>query len=574
MYAAHILRAAPWAVLFFGTLKAGDLGPAGETAMGVRTTDLTDPDTRRQGAASAAAPSLPPVARRFEELEGLVSLAGETSERAEVRAPLSRALLGQVPLCSSADVADAVRRGRLAQRAWSDIPVEDRCRILVRFHDLLLDRYDEALDVIQLETGKARRHAFEEVADVAIVARYYGQTAIKLLRPRRRRGAIPVLTRTREFRHPRGVVGIIAPWNYPLSLSAADSLPALAAGNAVVLKPDLQTSHAALWALALLREAGLPLNVLQVVTGDGPGTGGALVDHADFISFTGSTATGRVVAGRAASRLIGCSLELGGKNAMIVRADADLEKAVAGAVRGCFANAGQLCVSIERLYVHAVIFEPFLEAFVDRTRELRLGAGFDFEADVGSLISERQLRKVQMHVDEAAVGGARVHTGGRSRPDIGPYFFEPTILTDVTSEMRIFSEETFGPVVAVSPFHSDDEAVELANDSSYGLSASVWTQDPEQGIRIARRLEAGTVNVNEAYAAAWGSVDAPMGGFKESGVGRRHGVEGLLKFTEPQTVAVQRGVPLDLAAPELGSARYRGLVRRVLRHLRRVPGLR
>jgi acyl-CoA reductase-like NAD-dependent aldehyde dehydrogenase len=267
--------------------------------------------------------------------------------------------------------------------------------------------------------SRSAEHAFEEIVDAAVTTSYYARAAGRLLRVRRRGGAVPLFTRTREYRHPRGVVGLIVPWNYPLSLAVGDAAPALASGNAVLLKPDPQTSHTALWALALLLEAGLPADVLQVVTGDGPRSGRAVVDVADYIFFTGSTARGGAVARRAASRLVGCALELGGKNAMIVRADADLERAVAGAVRGAFTNAGQLCISIERLYDHASIFEPFLRAFAERTRRLRLGAGLDFEADVGSLASERQLRKVEEHVRDAVASGATVHAGGRARPGAG-----------------------------------------------------------------------------------------------------------------------------------------------------------
>jgi len=508
---------------------------------------------------------------RFSGLSPFATLAGGAHETATIRAPFSGEALAELPLAGPADLDHAVEIARAARAEWSRVPVKARVEIFRSFRALLLDRHEEVLDVLQLETGKARRHAFEELADVAFVAAYYARGAGRLLKLRRRTGAIPGLTRTAEARHPRGVVGVIAPWNYPLALAVSDSLPAVLAGNAVIVKPDLQTTHTALAALELLLEAGLPAGVFQVVPGDGPGAGAGLVDRADYISFTGSTATGRVVAQRAGARLIGCSLELGGKNPMIVREDADLMKAVDGAVRGSFANAGQLCISSERIYVHQSVFEPFLRLFSTRTRALRLGAGLDYEAEMGSLTYEHQLRKVEHHVRDAVEKGAMLSAGGNARPDIGPLFYEPTVLSGVTPEMRLFSEETFGPVVSVYPFASDEEAISLANDSCYGLNASIWSGDVKMALRMARRIEAGAVNINESYSAAWGSVDAPMGGWKDSGTGRRHGAEGLLKFTESQTVAVQKGVPLDLSAPWLRkkSARHSALV--VLKRFR--PGV-
>jgi acyl-CoA reductase-like NAD-dependent aldehyde dehydrogenase len=341
-----------------------------------------------------------------------------------------------------------------------------------------------------------------------------------------------------------GVVGFIVPWNYPLNLAITDAVPALMAGNTAVLKPDAQTSLTALWAVGLLREAGLPADVFTVVTGDGPVVGPAVGERVDFLMFTGSGRTGRLVARQAAERLIGCSLELGGKNPMIVLRDADLEKAVDGAVRGCFAAAGQICVSIERIWVHDSIWDAFLERFVERTKALRLGAAFDYSIDVGSLASERQMQTVQQHVSDALEQGARLLAGGRARPDLGPLFYEPTILADVRPGMKLHAEETFGPVVSVYPFASEVDAIDQANNSRYGLSASIWTRDTRRGARLAQKIRAGSVNVNEAYAATWGSVDSPIGGMKESGLRSRHGAEGILKFTESQTVAVQRVIPI------------------------------
>ena len=298
--------------------------------------------------------------------------------------------------------------------------------------------------------------------------------------------------------------------------------------------------------------------------------GPELVKHADYVSFTGSTRTGREVAQGAAARLIGVSLELGGKNAMVVLDDADIEKAAAGAVRACFSSAGQLCISIERLYVHESIADAFLERFAARTRAMRLGNSLAYGAEMGSLVGERQLKTVERHVREAVDKGATVLAGGAARPDIGPYFFEPTILDGVEGSMAVCEEETFGPVVSVYRFSDVDDAVERANATAYGLNASVWTTSSSRGREVAARLRTGTVNINEGYAPAYGSVQSPMGGMKDSGLGRRHGSEGILKYTEAQTVAQQRLLPMapSLGMSEEGYARFMTTSLRVLKALR------
>ena len=482
----------------------------------------------------------------FDRLRTAVTLLEEPVDRIAVRAPFTGAVLGNLPACEEQDVEYAVNRARAAQPEWGARPVVERAAVLLRFHDLLLERQDEVLDIIQLESGKARRHAFEEILDTAVVARYYARHSARLLRPRRRKGALPLLTKTIEYRVPVGVVGFVVPWNYPLNLAVTDALAALMAGNTGVLRPDPQASFTALWAVKLLREAGLPPDALSVVTGEGPAQGQALVDRVDYAMFTGSTRTGRVVGGRAAARLIGCSLELGGKNPMLVLEDADLDRAVDGAVRGCFVGAGQVCISTERIYVHDSLFDHFVAAFAERTRGLRIGAALDYSVEVGSLTSERQVHAIEEHVRDAVEKGATLVAGGRRRPELGPLFYEPVILTGVRAGMKVFAEETFGPVAAVYPFASEDEAVQLANASCYGLSASIWTRSAARGMRLAQRIEAGSVNINEAYAATWGSTDAPVGGMKQSGLHPRHGAEGLLKYTQPRTVSVQRVIPVGV----------------------------
>ncbi len=494
-------------------------------------------------------------------------------------APFTGAPIASIPLSTPDDVARAARRARAAQRLWAARPMRERTAVLLRLHDLLLARQSDVLDLIQIETGKARAHAFEEVVDIANVARHYAARAGAYLADRRVLGLIPGLTATRVVRHPVGVVGVISPWNMPLTLVLGDVLPALVAGNAVLLRPDRQTTLTALWAAELLDDAGLPDDLLQVVSGDRT-IGAAVVDHADAVIFTGSTGGGRDVAGRAGTRLIPTTLELGGKNGVYVADDVDVEVTAKGLVRTSFASVGQVCVSAERVYVHEAVYDEVVAAFVARTQALRLGSGLDYRSDMGSLTSADQLARVVEHVEDAVGHGATVLAGGEQRPDLGPYFYEPTILADVPPQARCFREETFGPVVAVYPVASDDEAVAAVNDTEYGLAAGVWTADERRGWAIARRLRAGSVAVNEAYVAAWAPIGAPQAGWGISGLGARHGREAVLAATRPQTIALQHathglvgrrgpGLGLDRMVFDLGADVWTRLYTGALQAMRR-----
>ncbi|QZY29849.1 succinic semialdehyde dehydrogenase [Nocardioides coralli] len=473
-------------------------------------------------------------------LTGRVLASG--GETTPVSSPLNGQPLAHVPQSSTADVRDAVARARRAQETWARTPVAERAAVLLRLHDLVLDRQAEICDLVGLESGKARKDAFLEVAHVALTARYYARTAEDHLATRRVPGMFPGLTHVELNRVPKGVVGIISPWNYPFTMALCDGLPALAAGNAVVIKPDAQTMLTALLGAELLEQAGLPRDLWQVVAGPGKDIGPPLIEGSDYICFTGSTATGRLIASQCADRLIGCSLELGGKNPLLVLRDADLEKAAEGATRAAFSNAGQLCVSTERFYVADQVYDRFVERFVARTEAMTLGSTLDWSVDMGPLISQQQLDTVTTHVEDAVSKGARLLTGGRPRPDLGPYFYEPTILEGVTPEMTCFGHETFGPVVALYRFHDEADAVARANQGDYGLNASIYSQDGRRARQIAREIRCGTVNINEGFGATFGTLAAPMGGMRQSGMGRRQGSEGILRYTETQSVGTQRGL--------------------------------
>jgi acyl-CoA reductase-like NAD-dependent aldehyde dehydrogenase len=511
-----------------------------------------------------------PLAHSFiAELDrDIVSTTGQT---VPVIAPFSGRVLHELSQSSAGDVQNGYVRARFAQLAWARRGFAHRRAVLLRAHDLLLARRERLLDAVQSETGKSRGQAFEEIFQAASVTRYNALSARGVLRGGRRRAGIPLVVTTRVRYRPKGVAGVITPWNYPLSLAAMDVVPALAAGCGVVQKIDNQ---GALSILALRRafiDAGVPAELWTVVTGDGNTIGGAVTRNADYICFTGSTATGKIVAAQAAANLTGVSLELGGKNPMIVLDDVDPTKAATDAAYACFSSLGQLCVSTERIYVERGVAAAFLGEFARITGELTLSGAFDYSADVVSLTTQAQLERVTAHVTDAVAKGATVLAGGKPRPDIGPLFFEPTVLTGVTPEMHLYANETFGPVVSVAIVDSEQEAILAANNSEFGLNASVFSGSPGRAMRIANALEAGSVNINEGYRGSFSSVDAPMGGVKQSGLGRRNGPEGLLRFVDPVTVSRATGL---LQLPRLGRefARLAGpmlLLARILKLLRR-----
>jgi succinate-semialdehyde dehydrogenase/glutarate-semialdehyde dehydrogenase len=472
-----------------------------------------------------------------------------TGEAVPTYTPITGQPLAMIPQSSAADVKEAFARARRAQQAWARTGLEHRSRLLLRLHDLVLDRQDEIMDLVCWESGKARKHAYDEPLHVALTARYYARTAHQHLDPQRRVGIVPGLTRVEVNQVPKGVVGIIAPWNYPFDLALIDGLPALLAGNAVVTKPDAQTMLSALLAAELLEAAGFPEGLWNVVAGPGRELGGPIIERSDYVCFTGSTATGKLIAAQCADRLIGCSLELGGKNPILVLRDADLDRAAEGAVRASFSSAGQLCVSMERMFVADQVYDRFKATFVERTKAMALRPGIEWGSDMGSLISQDQLDTVKAHVEDAVAKGATVLAGGKARPDLGPYFFEPTILEGVTPEMTCFGNETFGPVISLYRFHDEADAVSRANAGEYGLNASIYSKDTKRARVLARHIKCGTVNINEAFAATFASVDSPMGGMRESGMGRRQGAEGIHRYTESQAVAVQK---LLRFAPVLG----------------------
>jgi acyl-CoA reductase-like NAD-dependent aldehyde dehydrogenase len=443
--------------------------------------------------------------------------------------PADGSVVGHFPVADAAQVSAVVERSRAAQPAWNQSGVRRRVQILRHFQRLLHEQKTQVAELISREAGKPAVEALlTEVLVVLDAVRFLRKNAYSAFWPRAVPHGNPILKakRGRLLREPYGVIAIISPWNYPFSIPATETLAALAAGNAVVLKPSEFSPAVAMELARLLHQAGVPEDVFQVVIGEGPAGAALLEAPIDKVIFTGSVATGKRIAQAAAQRLLPAVLELGGKDPMIVLADADIDVASSAAVWGAFVNAGQTCLSVERCYVHRSLYDKFLAACVEKTRKLRVGKGTDPAVEVGPMIHQRQLQIVEAQVKEAKAEGARVLCGGERLSQLGPNFFAPTVIVDVNHSMRLLKEETFGPVLPIMPFDTEDEAIHLANDSAFGLAASVWTRDRQRGEAIASKIHAGTVMVNDVICG-FGISEAPHGGVKASGLGRTHGKLGL-----------------------------------------------
>ncbi|HEY5708800.1 MAG TPA: aldehyde dehydrogenase family protein [Solirubrobacterales bacterium] len=457
----------------------------------------------------------------------------------EVHNPATGGLIATVAIDSPEKVTETVARVRANQAEWEAIGIEGRYRWLSKLRDWLLDNSERVIDTMQAETGKVRADASGEPVYLADLINFYGSKAARFIGEEAVRPHTPLLAskKLRVQYRPHPVVGIISPWNFPLILALGDAIPAMQAGAAVVVKPSEFTPLGLAEVVkAWKEEIGGP-DVFDCVQGIGE-TGGALVDEVDFVQFTGSDRTGRKVMARAAETLTPVSLELGGKDPMIVLADADLDRAANAAAWGGMMNSGQICMSVERIYVEEPAYDSFLAKLTAAVAELRQGAdGKGFGKEVGAMTSPNQIGIVEDHVGDALASGAKALTGGKRVPGPGDYF-EPTVLVDVDHSMKVMRDETFGPVVGVMKVRDAEEALRFANDSRYGLSGSVFGEK-ERAEQVARRVECGAVNVNDVLVN-YAAMDVPMGGWKQSGIGYRHGEPGIKKYCRTESVVITR----------------------------------
>ena len=469
----------------------------------------------------------------------LQTVEGER-RRLEIINPANMETIGEIEALSKDDVAEALARARVAQKAWSRLSFKQRGAYLLRALDVLVEKQDEYIEVILKDTPKTRNEALAmDIYTGMDSLLYYATKAEKFLKPEKRplHGLGGVMKKLEIHYKPLGVIGVVSPWNAPFILSLNPAIQALMGGNAVLIKPSSATPFAGGLVGKLFEEAGLPKDLVTILQGDSA-TGQALLEvGVDKISFTGSEGIGRHVGITCAEQFIPCSLELGGKNPYIVCADADLERAAAGAVAGNFLNAGQYCGGNEIAYVEKSVAPEFIRLVKERATALRQSNSGEF--DVGALYTADQLKLVEEQVAEAIAKGATVVAGGRRNPEFEGLYFEPTVLTDVTADMRIVKEETFGPVMTIIAIDSIDALVDEINASNYGLTASVWSKDIEKAKRIALSIDTGCLDVN-AFASSYGTAEAPFGGRKASGIGQVNGAAGLRSYCHAQPIQVDR----------------------------------
>ena len=460
----------------------------------------------------------------------------------QLRSPITLEVTGQMECANTEDVQRAVTRAREAQKSWGALSFKERASVMEKAQKVLLARQDDVIDMVVSETGKARTDAFSmEVFSCLDSICYYAKNAEKFLKPEKVKphGIMGLAKRVTIAYKPLGVAGIITPWNGPFVLAVNPAVQALMAGNAVVIKGSEVTPYSTKMAEEIFSEAGLPDGVLQVLLGDGQ-TGADLCEAGvDKISFTGSVNTGRKVAESCARQLIPCTLELGGKDAMIVCADADLNRAAHGAVIGSCMNTGHYCCGTERIYVVADVYDEFVEKCTDITRNLKQGSDLGFDEDVGAVFWDRQMQIMENHVEDARAKGAKVLVGGERNGDLDGLYYRPTVITDVTHDMAIMKSETFGPILCIQKVKDEQEAIKLANDSDYGLSGNVWTQDKDKAMQLALQMDSGSVCIND-HAITYGIPVAPFGGVKTSGVGRVNGKQGMRGYTKTVPIVIEK----------------------------------
>ncbi len=473
----------------------------------------------------------------FEPIE-----SNDSRRHLQMKSPVTLEPIGELVCANTEDVQAAIARARAAQPSWAATPMKERAAIVYRALEIVLERQDEIIETVVRETGKAPTDAMSmEVFSVADQLCYYAKNAEKFLKPEKRKvhGLMKFMKQLRIVYKPLGVVGLITPWNGPFVLVMNQATQAMLAGNTVVAKGSEVTPYSAKLAEEIFQQAGLPKDVLQVLMGDGE-TGAAIVNGGvDKVSFTGSVATGKKVAVACAEQLIPVTLELGGNDAMIVCADADLDRAADGAWVGSCMNTGHYCCGTERIYVVKEVYDEFLKLVLEKGKNLRQGQQHGWEEDVGAVFWDRQMAIIEAHVEDARAKGASILMGGRRNPDLPGLYYEPTVITDVDNSMDIMVLETFGPILCIQKVDSEEEALRLANDSEFGLNGNVWTQDKEKGYRMAAAIDTGSCSVND-MAMSYGVPAAPFGGKKNSGVGQVNGKKGMRGYCHEMPILIDR----------------------------------